>query len=565
MAASIQQVGIIQSLLVVPLTGNETQESSRPEAVDGENQQQYRIIVGHRRHAAALLLELASVPCLVAEAGDEASHLFTMLTENLHRQDLSIQEEADAYAQLALLDISEDEIATRMAFPVERVSAGLALTRLPKRVRDEAAELIQQHGIDLEQVLALEEFADDDEALQRLMLHADGKQMWSFKHILGQERDKRAKREAVEALTAELVLARVRVVPSPRDWHTGPYVKAEDLLDRDGNPLDPDVVKARPGFKAWINQNGDPAAVIFCTHPEDWGYTHRDSVDQDTDDSDADDEASASSTGAEVDRAERAVEARRLRDERLGVAEAERAERQRQREHRMNAFTTATQVRYDFLVSHFASAKAAKKALPEALRHVLKHETLSWDDQDEGAEQLMRRLAGIPSTVDSVRDAVLTAGLDRLTRLAVASWLCEEEDNLSRMVQHWTHNALEAVAYLDLLVASGYQLADIEQTLHEEARPTEKTTSDDGSADSGGTTETEPTGAADDIVEDQVADAVPETVDGSSGDELVGTGGETSTDDNPDTNTDHDGQGRESQDGRDDEGVSNQYPEPLSA
>jgi len=388
MAASIRQVGILQSLLVVPhnssTTGNDT-AGPDPSPADGPQEApQYRIVVGHRRHAAALLLGLESVPCLIAEAQDEAAQLIQMLTENLHRHDLSVQEEADGYAQLALLNLDPDQIAARLAFGSDRVNAGLALTRLPRQARTDVGRRIHDRQLNLDQVLALEEFADDEQALTQLLSAAGSE--WEFRHQLTQQRAQKTKREQVEALTADLTLHQARVVPCPRDWGTGPYTLATDLLDHDGLPLDPQKARSRPGFRVWIDQNTNPVTpIVFCLNPDDWDY-HRATPTQPDHDIDTADPAGQRqaeptddtyTTRAEQVRAEQvqaAQAADRERDARMRAEEAALAERRRAREERLQAFEQASTVRHDFLAAHYGTARAAKKALPEALRHALDRE-----------------------------------------------------------------------------------------------------------------------------------------------------------------------------------------------
>src|SRR5262245_46977289 len=67
--ASIEAVGILQPLVVTC-----SEESVR-----------YRIVIGHRRHTAALDLGLATVPCIVAADEGVAHTIVTMLAENVHR------------------------------------------------------------------------------------------------------------------------------------------------------------------------------------------------------------------------------------------------------------------------------------------------------------------------------------------------------------------------------------------------------------------------------------------------------------------------------------------------
>lgn len=94
--ASITAVGILQPLLVVPLPPEEHPATApsgdgRPASADdgGDAPGWFQIIVGHRRHAAAVHLGLGTVPCLIAADEGEARRLVIMLAENTARVGLS--------------------------------------------------------------------------------------------------------------------------------------------------------------------------------------------------------------------------------------------------------------------------------------------------------------------------------------------------------------------------------------------------------------------------------------------------------------------------------------------
>lgn len=87
LAESIKVNGVLQNLTVVPLIGEITKKW------DGES---YRVIIGHRRLAAAKLAGLEELPCVVVEMS-EREQLSTMLTENMQRSDLTVYEQAQGF------------------------------------------------------------------------------------------------------------------------------------------------------------------------------------------------------------------------------------------------------------------------------------------------------------------------------------------------------------------------------------------------------------------------------------------------------------------------------------
>lgn len=85
LADSIRTQGIMQPILVRPLTGKEAGK--------------YEIIAGERRYRAAKLAGLAEVPVLVKEVADENAAVMALI-ENIQREDLNPLEEAHGVRRL---------------------------------------------------------------------------------------------------------------------------------------------------------------------------------------------------------------------------------------------------------------------------------------------------------------------------------------------------------------------------------------------------------------------------------------------------------------------------------
>src|SRR6516164_5909141 len=84
LAQSIREKGILQPLLVRPLTGEEAD---------------FELVAGERRWRAAQRVGMHEVPVIVRPLADSEA-LEIALVENLQREDLSPLEEADAYRRL---------------------------------------------------------------------------------------------------------------------------------------------------------------------------------------------------------------------------------------------------------------------------------------------------------------------------------------------------------------------------------------------------------------------------------------------------------------------------------
>jgi ParB family transcriptional regulator, chromosome partitioning protein len=126
LAASIKELGVLQPVLV---------REASPSTPD-----EYELIAGERRWRAARRAGLQSIPVLVQVADDPHS-LEQALVENLHRQDLNVLEEANAYQQLIEeFHYTHDQVATRVGKSRAAVTNTLRLLQLPAGVQRLLAE-----------------------------------------------------------------------------------------------------------------------------------------------------------------------------------------------------------------------------------------------------------------------------------------------------------------------------------------------------------------------------------------------------------------------------------------
>jgi len=122
LAESIKVNGVLQNLTVVPLIGEITKKW------DGES---YRVIIGHRRLAAAKLAGLEELPCVVVEMS-EREQLSTMLTENMQRSDLTVYEQAQGFQMMLDMGDTVEDIAEKSGFSATTVRRRVKLLELDK-------------------------------------------------------------------------------------------------------------------------------------------------------------------------------------------------------------------------------------------------------------------------------------------------------------------------------------------------------------------------------------------------------------------------------------------------
>jgi len=119
MVASVKGSGIITALTVAPA---------------GKG---YVLLAGHRRLDAARQAKLKTVPAMVREdLTTDEQHIEAMAIENVHREDLSAIEEAEAYEQLTLIGLDPDAIAEKSGRKKSTITARLKLASLNAAAKD---------------------------------------------------------------------------------------------------------------------------------------------------------------------------------------------------------------------------------------------------------------------------------------------------------------------------------------------------------------------------------------------------------------------------------------------
>jgi ParB family chromosome partitioning protein len=132
LAASIQQNGILQPLIVTPA------------AEPGK----YTLIAGERRLLAAGIAGLDTVPAILREASEQ-QRLELALIENVQRTNLTPLESAEAYRQLADdFNLSHEQIAQQLGKSRVAITNTLRLLKLPEDARQSLAsgEISEGHA-----------------------------------------------------------------------------------------------------------------------------------------------------------------------------------------------------------------------------------------------------------------------------------------------------------------------------------------------------------------------------------------------------------------------------------
>lgn len=123
LADSIRQHGVLQPLLVRPLTSGG-----------------YQLVAGERRWRASRLAELKEVPVIIKELSDTEAMEIAII-ENLQREDLNPIEEAEGLQ--ALIDkcgYTQEQLATSVGKSRPAITNALRLLKLPEEVREMAKD-----------------------------------------------------------------------------------------------------------------------------------------------------------------------------------------------------------------------------------------------------------------------------------------------------------------------------------------------------------------------------------------------------------------------------------------
>ena len=125
LAESIKKQGILQNLTVVPWFSEITRAPADDDKMDGE----YRVVIGHRRLAAAKIAGLTEVPCVISDMKFR-EQLGTMLLENLQRNDLTLYEQAQGFQMMLNFGDSVNDIAERTGFSETTIRRRVKLLEL---------------------------------------------------------------------------------------------------------------------------------------------------------------------------------------------------------------------------------------------------------------------------------------------------------------------------------------------------------------------------------------------------------------------------------------------------
>lgn len=201
-----------------------------------DNEGRVVVIDGQLRTLAAREAGVATVPVMLTDAPDEADRLVDQWVANERRQSLTTRQKVDAAEQLALIGLTEGQIAKRTG--TKRAEVAAALTAAKSDTSKEHADTLT-----LEQAAALADFDDDPEAVDALIEAAARGQ---FEHRIARMQDDREEARQITEAAADLEAQGVTVT---QDWPNWDY--------RGSGPLSLDRLSTDDGARLTAENHAD--------------------------------------------------------------------------------------------------------------------------------------------------------------------------------------------------------------------------------------------------------------------------------------------------------------------
>lgn len=197
------------------------------------------VTIGQRRVSAALEIGWPVIPVVLksktAAEGDRAEEhrILEQLAENDQRMALAESDRVASYKQLALLGVSEDQIARKTNAPRQRVKT--ALTVAGSQV---ATEALEATPITLDQAAVIAEFEHDPEAVD-LLLQTAAETPDRLPHHAQRIRDQRAFEKAKTDLEDKYRDAGWEILEKRPQWDDTTFLNVDALFRAD----DPDETR----------------------------------------------------------------------------------------------------------------------------------------------------------------------------------------------------------------------------------------------------------------------------------------------------------------------------------
>lgn len=258
LAESIRKNGIMQNLTVIP-----EHEDNDP------NKWEYRILIGHRRAAAAREAGLLTVPCNVVFDLEPKEQLAIMLEENMQRSDLTVLEQAQGFQMMLDLGETEESIADKTGFSRTTIRHRLQIAKLdPKAIKKHINEE-HEFQLSITDLIALEKIKDMKTRNEILMNARDGRDLVQKVDI---EAERIRRRENFELYKEQLEAMGITEAPKKVQdaRYSGKYVQVTYITLDEKPPLKMNIKGLIKSETAWYMPLGlwDRGISIYKSKPK---------------------------------------------------------------------------------------------------------------------------------------------------------------------------------------------------------------------------------------------------------------------------------------------------------
>ena len=230
LADSIKAQGVMQNLTIIPVhyftegwdKARHEQELFRVLDMLKEGHDEdimFYVLIGNRRLEASKAAGLTKLPCKIVTGLSKDEQIAIMLTENMQRSDLTIQEEAIGFQQMLDLGSDMEEISNISGLSETTVRHRVNIAKLDQELVKNAID----KQINLTDFIELEKISDINKRNEILKNSSDIK--WSVKQALDKEEKEKQKNEIISTIRKDFLLEKI---PSDAKTWDGTWQRIAD-------------------------------------------------------------------------------------------------------------------------------------------------------------------------------------------------------------------------------------------------------------------------------------------------------------------------------------------------
>jgi ParB family chromosome partitioning protein len=231
---SIEKNGIMQNLTVMPASAINDEPEAQPRADWIDTREEFIVLIGHRRLAAAKKAGLYRLPCRIVSQISRKEQVSIMLEENMQRNDLTILEQAQGFQMMLDLGETEEGIAEKTGFSRTTVRHRLNIAKLDQELLENLEDEESGFQLTLTDLYELEAVKDIETRNKILAQASNSRELVWRAHAAVKEEKRKKAENTITGMLEELGIAKARG-SAPAIIYGGGYeeVKSYDLDDKE--------------------------------------------------------------------------------------------------------------------------------------------------------------------------------------------------------------------------------------------------------------------------------------------------------------------------------------------